>query len=180
MNVSLAGLTAQPKPLRVRIHGEERTYLIHPLTLHDLGQLQAWVDSQFPDPFELVREAIQRHPYTVVQQQYLMSQAIAAAGRPPRLMGSPEADQVLYTLPGQCELLKLSIRKGRPDFSDDEARELYMHLTIADLAKLHNQTGIDLVSSDPKAGPTTSGETGSKESRRRRRRGSTSGKSSTS
>lgn len=179
MDPTVASLTAQPRPLKVRIAGVERTYLIHPLTIDDLGQLQAWVDSQFPDPFAVVAKTIREGDYTVPQQQFLMSQAMALAVQPRHAIGSPEADRVLLgTLAGTCELLKLAIRKGR-ELSDEEARDIFLHLTIAELAALQTYTGIDLVTSDPKAPPPTKGESGSSTSRGRRRRGSTSGTSST-
>jgi hypothetical protein len=177
--MSIASLTAQPKPLKVTIAGEERTYLIYPLTIDDLGQLQSWVDSQFPDPFAIVGAAIDKGNYTVPQQQYLMERALALASQPNHLIGSPEADRVLFTLPGHCELLKLAIRKGGVEFSDDEAKELYLHLSLADLVAVANQTGIAEVASDPKASDATSSGIGNSASRPRRRAAMTSGRSGT-
>lgn len=176
--MSLSELSGQPRKLTVRVRGEAREYPVHPLTLDDLGKLQGWVDAQFPDPFAVVGRAIGRGDYTVTQQQYLLDRAIHRATQPRHLIGTPEADRVLFSLEGHCELLKLAIRKGR-ELSDDEARELYMHLTVADLAALHATTGLDLVTHDPKGSPATSGESGSSTSRGRRRPARTGGTSTT-
>jgi hypothetical protein len=166
----IASLTGQPRPLKVRVAGEPRTYEVYPLTLDDLGRLQAWVDAQFPDPFAAVQAAIDRGNYTVPQQHFLLRTAAELATSRRRLIGTAEADALLVSIDGVKEILKLAIRKGRPEFSDDEARELFLHMGMADLEALFGATGVEMVLHDPKGGPTTSGATGSSTSRPRRRR----------
>jgi hypothetical protein len=163
---SVAALTAQPRPFTV--NGQE--YFFHPLTIADLGQLQTWIDRQFPDPFEVVTKAIARGNFTVPQQQYLLAQAVDRAVRPGRQIGTPEADQLLQSLEGVKQLLLLSIRKGRPDFTEEQARELYMHMSLGHLEALFSVTGVSAVMHDPKDGPKTSTGNGSSTSRRRPRR----------
>jgi hypothetical protein len=163
---SAATLTAQPRPLTVN----GQVYDLHPLTIDDIGKLQSWVDRQFPDPFEVVNAAIAKGNYTIPQQQYLLSQAIDRATRPAHPIGTAEADQLLQTLEGIKQLLILSIRKGRPEFTDAEAKELYMHLGLGDLQAVFTATGVATVMSDPKGESETSSANGSSTSRRRRRR----------
>jgi len=163
---SAATLTAQPRPLKVN----GQAYELHPLTVDDVGRLQGWVDRQFPDPFEIVNAAIAKGSYTVPQQQFLLEKAIDRATRPRHLIGTPEADQLLQTLEGVKQILLTSIRKGKPDFSDDEAKQLYLHLGIGDIQAVFTATGVDTVMHDPKDGPTTSSANGSSTSRPRRRR----------
>lgn len=167
----LTEMTRQPRTLRVRVGDEDREYAVHPLSIDDLGKLQGWVDAQFPDPFDVVGKAIAAGDYTVTQQQYLLDRAIHRATQPRNMIGTPEADRILFSLEGHCELLKLAIRKGGVEFSDEEAREVYMHLTVAELAALHSTTGLDLVTHDPKASAPTSSGSGPSTSRSRRRRG---------
>jgi hypothetical protein len=161
---SLSNLTAQPRKLTVA----GQSYDLHPLTLDDLGQLQAWIDGQFPDPFEVIRDAIARNNYTVAQQQYLFGQAMEMATRPRRLIGTPEADRLLQSLDGTKKLLTLSIRKGRPEFTDGEAEDLYKAMDLVSLQAAFVATEATLVMGDPKAAKKPRRSTGSSASPRRR------------
>jgi hypothetical protein len=165
---SLSALTRQPRPLNVA--GIDEVYELHPLTIDDLGQLQGWIDSQFPDPFEVVSKAISRGNYTVPQQQYLLRVAVESASRPAHPIGTPEADQLLGSLAGLQELLKLSIRKSRPEFSDEDAKRLYMHLNLGDLEAVFAATGVGAVMADPKGPRKTNGGNGNSTSRKTRKR----------
>ena len=95
------------------------------------------------------------------------------------LIGTPIADEILFSLPGYCQMLAKAIRKGRPEFTEEEAKELRMHMSLADVYALNDRTGIGLVAHDPKKSPSTSAGNGSSTSRNRRRRASTGGNSST-
>lgn len=110
-----------------------KTYELHPLSFEDIQQLQPWIDSNFPDPFVVVNEAIAKGNYSVAQQRFLMEQAFEKAAGGKCLIGSPEAEALMGTLEGIKQLMVLAIRKGRPDFSDEEAKELFRNVGIADL-----------------------------------------------
>lgn len=173
--MSVAQLTGQPKKLTAG----GKDYLLHPLTIDDLGKLQGWVDGHFPDPFAVIGSAIERGNYTVPQQQYLMQQALALATRPQRLIGTPEADNLLQSTEGIKQLLLLSIRKGQPEFSAEQAAELFMALGLGDIQAAFAATGVGLVMADPKGPRKKSSLTGSSTSRRTRKKGSTGGSSTT-
>ena len=177
----LPGLSGQPRPLRVRVEGAVREYLIHPLTIDDFAALQSWVDRQFPDPFEVVSAALAARDYTVAQQQYLMREALVESTRGRHAIGTPDGDRMLFSLEGTIQMLWRSIRKGDPSFAEDDARKLRQWLTLADLQAVYAYTQAALVTSDPKAPATTSAGSGNATSpgpRRRSPRGS-GGKSTT-
>jgi hypothetical protein len=175
---SLPDLSGQPRPLKVRVKDETRIYMVYPLTVDDIASLQCWVDAQFPDPYAVASEAIAKHDFSVTMQQFILNTAMQAATRR-NPIGTPEADRVLFGFEGSLELMKLAIRKGKPDFTDDEAREVRLWMTLADLAALEQLSGAEMVRSDPKQRPTTSGENGVSTSPARRRRQSTGGGSIT-
>lgn len=174
----ITSLTRQPIPLKV--DGIEETYYIHPLTIDDFGALQAWVDAQFPDPFQVVDEAIKRGNYSLPQQQYLMKLAMdAATGQSKHPIGTPEADALLGGLEGFKQLLTISIRKGKPDFSNEEARNLYMHLSLGELQAVLTATEVGALMADPKPSSSTPNGNGNSISPRRRTKVKTGGLSST-
>jgi hypothetical protein len=142
-------LTAQPQPLA--IDGE--TYMVHPLTIEDWGALQAWVDRQFVDPFDVVAKAIEKGKFTVAQQQYMLSEALKESIKPKAPLGSIEADALLMSMDGYTQVLYLSIRKGRPGFTEKDARNLALKLSAADATKLGQVSTLNLVASDPKDEP---------------------------
>lgn len=165
----IATLTAQPQILRV----DGKEYKVHPLTFADLGELQAWVDSQFPDPFEVVSKAMNSGKFNYAQQQFMMQQAMEKATRPRHLLGTMEADELLLSVEGTKKILVVSIRKGDPSFTEKDADELFEKLTQADIAKLESATNLDMVVQDPKDEPPSivppSNANGSRMSRRARR-----------
>lgn len=162
-------LTAQPQILKV----DGKEYKVYPLTLADLGELQTWVDSQFPDPFEVASKAMKSGNFNVAQQQYLMNQAMEKATRPKRLLGTMEADELLLSAEGYKQVLIISIRKGDPSFTESDAEALFKNMTQADVARFEHVTNLDMVATDPKDMPLNivppSKENGSAISRRQRR-----------
>ncbi len=165
----ISTLSAQPQTLSV----DGKEYKVYPLTLADLGELQVWIDSQFPDPFEVVSKAMKSGHFNVAQQQYLMNQAMEKATRPKHLLGTMEADELLLSAEGYKQVLIVSIRKGDPSFTASDAEELFKKMTQADVAKLERVTNLDMVATDPKDMPLNivppSKENGSAISRRQRR-----------
>lgn len=143
----LGTMTAAARPLVV----DGRTYMLHPLTLSDFGQLQVWVDSQFPDPIALVNEAIRAGEFNAVQQQFLYKTALEIAARGHRPIGTPEADAMIRSVHGTKRILLMSISKGDPAFSAADVEALYAKLTIGDLARVYSATEAERVLADPKA-----------------------------
>jgi hypothetical protein len=166
---SLPDLAGKPRPLTVRVNGEARVYDVHPLTVDDIASLQGWVDAQYPDPFAAASAAMAKFDFTVEQQKYILSTAMQQATRR-NPIGTPEADRVLFGFEGSLQLMKLSIRKGRPDFSDEEAAEIRHWMTLADLQALEHYTGAELLRHDEKKAEKTSAASGNSTSRARRSR----------
>lgn len=146
---NIAILTAQPQILRV--DGVE--YKVHPLTFEDLGKLQVWIDSQFPNPLDVASQAIKSGNFNFAQQQFIIEKALHAATRPKNLIGSIEADELLMSVEGYKQVLLLSIRKGDPSFDDAAAKNLFSKMTQADIARLEAITNLDMVATDPKDEP---------------------------
>jgi hypothetical protein len=154
---------AMPRTLTVG----ERSYQIHPLTVDDtMVDLQAWVDQQFPDPFDVVNEQIERgrlvtnargepdrEPYPMIVQQFMLKSAIDTANSGKRLVGTPTADAKLASAAGVAEQIYLSIHKGDPAFTRAQAAELFDLLSVAQVSAVFTATNLAEVISDPKAEP---------------------------
>jgi len=166
---NLPDLSGKPRPLTVRVNGEARVYDVHPLTVDDIASLQGWVDAQHPDPYAAASAAMAKFDFTVEQQKYILSTAMQAAVRR-NPIGTPEADRVLFSFEGSLQLMKLSIRKGNPGFTDEEAAEIRHWMTLADLQALEHYTGAEMLRHDEKKAPTASAASGSSTSRARRTR----------
>lgn len=176
----LTTLTAQPSPMT--IDGE--TYMVHPFDMNDWGELQAWVDRQHPDPFEIVKAAIAKGGFTFAQQQFMLKEALEKASKPKCKIGTVEADELTMSMEGMRQVLFLSIRKGRPGFTEADAADLSTKLSMVDVANLAQSSTLDMLVSDPKSEPLdikppskTSGPAASAKRRRRRNPG---GRSTTS
>jgi hypothetical protein len=150
---TIASLTKQPRP--VTIDGE--TYLVHPLEIADFGKLQAWIDAQYRNPLEVVSESL--HFFQPPQQRYLLDKATEQASRPKPKIGTPEADELLRSVEGVKVLLRLSIAKGRPDFSEALADQLFDKFTPLQIQTLFQESQVEAVLSDPKAEITNGPET---------------------
>lgn len=148
---SLARLTGQPTTLEV--DGER--YDVHPLSFGDLGSLQAWIDGRRADPFATLAAQLGTGRFSVAQEKHMMALALEQATRPGPPLGTPEADAMLNTLEGYAEVLYLTIRKGRPGFTREDASRLLAALGEGRLGQVRRTTDLDLVS-DPKA-PTPPG-----------------------
>lgn len=176
---SLTDLAGLPHRLTVKVRGEAREYQVYPLTVDEFAEFQGWIDAQFPDPFAVASQALASGNFTVPQQQHILNRAMDLASQPKHPIGTPEADRLLLSFEGSLQMLWRSIRKGKPDFSLEEAKEVRMWMTMIDLQALNYYTGAALVASDPKPTPKPPARTGSSTSRRRRDAASTSGRSTT-
>ncbi len=162
----ISSLTSQPMPLRGYVKdetgkptGEVLEYMVHPLSFNEIGSLQSWIDRQFPDPIQRTQESIDQarergKPFTTAQEQFLYKAAQELAMRSRHLIGTPEADQLLMSVDGTKQMIALSIRKGKPDFTDAEAERFFNALMPLDFIKLYQATQINLVLDleDPKVG----------------------------
>jgi hypothetical protein len=138
---SLASLTAQPKPLVVG----DKTYQMHPLTIDDFGALQAWCDSQYKDPLEAIAPQLGSGKFTKRQEEFLMRVAVETAHKPKPRLGEPEVDALLNSLEGFQQVAYLSIRKGLPTFTQDDARELIKAMGNQSLARMMMDTNADMI-----------------------------------
>lgn len=171
----LKTLTAAPSP--VVIDGE--TYMVHPLDMKDWGAIEAWLNAQFGNPFEAVKDAIAMGGFTIAQQQYMMDKAIEKSMRPKCRIGSAEADAILTSMAGYAQVLYHCIRKGRPDFTEADAMELAAKLATVDMAQVGHASTMNMVVQDPKDEPLNVTpplkKSGSAASRRRRKSIATGG-----
>jgi hypothetical protein len=145
MSANLASLNASPRS--IPIGGE--VFEVHPLTLADQGKLQAWLETQLPDPLGLVQAHIDRAKPTMEVQKFLLREALHEASRTRVFLNSPEALPYLNSAHGIVEILWLSIAKGRPDFTRERARDVFGSMTPADVLKLQSATELDQVMAEP-------------------------------
>lgn len=132
------------------IRSKGREYRVHPLDGEDFGRMQAWVDGQFPDPLDVAHEQLAKQRFTAAQERHLMNFAMELRTSQRRLLGTPEADSVARSAEGMTELLYLSISKGDPAFTRDDARRLFRELDAARLAAAYIATNADMVCVCPK------------------------------
>ena len=151
--------TLAGRPIRLRAAGCE--YEVWPLTLADFGDLQSWVDAQFADPFDIASDAIARGDYTPAQEQYLLRMAMERACAPkPQIGAAPEADAMVRSMAGIKEMLYLAIRKGDAFFTREHAASLYAALSPGQIAAVFQETGAELLVSDPPRAAAPDASTG--------------------
>jgi len=131
-------LNGKPRVLKVG----DREYRFHPLTLDDLGELQAWIDSRQPDPFAIANAQVQSGKYTVEQGKFLLRTAMEMAVKGTPKLGTEDADLLLQSPDGIKEVLYLSVRKGDPGFSREDATELFRSVTQNDIAAVFQRSGL--------------------------------------
>jgi hypothetical protein len=141
---SLAALTAQPKPLTIK----GRTYNLYPFTLKDLGALEAWAQAQFPDPFVVAQRAMDN--FNVAQQKLLLATALELASKMKPKLGTPEVDGLIQSIDGIKHVLYLSISKGDPNFTTEDAEAIFDDLGVAEIAKVFAATDVAKVVGSPK------------------------------
>lgn len=171
----LKTMTAAPSP--VVVDGE--TYMVHPLTMKDWGAIQSWLDAQYANPFEVVKSAIALGGFTVEQQKHMMNRALEEAMKPKCKIGSLEADELLTSMEGYAQVLYHCVRKGRPEFTEDDALELAAKLAAVDMTQVGHVSTMNMVVQDPKDEPLNVTpplkKSGSAASRRRRKSTGTGG-----
>lgn len=143
---NLAELTGQQKIIRVG----GREYQAYPLTLDDQGELQAWIDQYSVDPFDVLAQQLAKRvwPQAVQEQMTKLAYEHAMRGKP--LLGTVQAQALLASLEGRQMIFWLSIRKGDPSFSQDEAADLLRQLDTEAQEKI--RAAADILGDDsPKA-----------------------------
>lgn len=122
-----------------------------PLTFEDYGDLQAWLDAQWPDPFALARGQMASGEFSLAQQQFLLRVALELAAKPKPKLGTEDADALVRSVEGQREVLYLSIRKAEPGFTRDDAARFHAKLAEGEQARAMALSEADRVAGDPKA-----------------------------
>jgi hypothetical protein len=145
MHNDLATLTAAARP--VPIGG--KVYLVRPLTIDDYGALQAWLDAQWPDPFDVVNDQVSRREYSPAQQRHMLSAALELATRPRPKLGSDDAEPLVSSPAGVAQVLYLTIRRDDPTFTLAAATALLKLMTPADFARIFKVSEADRVLPQP-------------------------------
>jgi hypothetical protein len=145
-----ATVMGRPKDLEV---GPD-TYKLYPLDFDDHGDIQIWLDDQIRNPMDLVRKEITRGGLPMEVQRYMVEAALKVWARSKILVGTPEADELLNTIRGRAQLMYLSVRKGNPRFTFDDAMGVLRRMDEMARAEAMRAADVLRADRDPKAGPT--------------------------
>jgi hypothetical protein len=113
-----------------------KTHRVYPLTYDDLGELQAWVNAQLPDPFDAVASSPGFARLSVEAQKYAIRCAVELAAKGKRRLNSPEAAEAVNSPEGVAFLLYLMVKRGDPTFTEAAAAELVRQVTPQQVASL--------------------------------------------
>lgn len=125
MSLSVDQLTARPKTIEIG----GRVLQVTPLTIDDLGSLQAWIYAQLPDPVASARRMGEGMPASA--QDGLFREALKEdrSARMAYRIGTPGASELIQSLLGLVEMLYLGTRKHHPELAKDELPALIMKAT---------------------------------------------------
>jgi hypothetical protein len=116
---SLPEMTAAPGQFRIG----DATYRIAPLSFAALGELELWVNKQFPDPKQVAKEMIEAGlPESIAEKVAMEAFRVARQGGV--RVNSPEAAQVLASPAGAVQVLWLALRKHHPDLKEPDVARL--------------------------------------------------------
>jgi hypothetical protein len=126
-----------------------REFKLYDLHFRELGELQQWIDRQFPDPIKTIAPHLGSLPIEVAK--FAMREAQAMAARPKPRLGLAEADIMLVTNEGLFEVAYLAIRAGDPAFTRPEWDALRDRLTpdLLRSAAVADATGLFRRPTDP-------------------------------
>lgn len=118
-----------------------------------MGELQQWIDKQFPDPIRAIIPHLTAMPVEVAK--FAMREAQQMAARPRLKLGLAEADILLVTNEGLFEVAYLAIKAGDPSFARSEWDALRDRLTPDMLrsAAVVDSTGLFRRPGDPPPDP---------------------------
>jgi len=91
------------------------TYKQAPLTWRQLGQLEAWIKSQFPDPMETAKKLAEGLPLELASE--VISRGQEQANNPRWCLGTPEASALLRAPAGMVELFTHQLAKFQPELT---------------------------------------------------------------
>jgi hypothetical protein len=132
-----------------------RQYLLFPLTLGDFGQLQAWCDARQPSPYASVSRQLGNGLFNRAQEQELLKSAIKLDTAPKPQLGSAECDELVCSLQGMAKLIQISIAKGDPRFTEEEALEVLKRMNPADVLLMKSILDVDFIVGGEKKGEDT-------------------------
>jgi len=146
--------TLTAAPMTIDIGG--RPLRIAPLTLADLGMLQAWVNAQLPDPVAIARRLAEGFPPEVQSEVLREAYRDARESKRSAALGTLEADAILGTTDGLAEVLALGLRKHQPEMARGDVAKLLDVLAPGDLDRIMSHAFGDemgAVAVGPKAPP---------------------------
>ena len=141
----LATVTAAPKTFRL----DGADYAVPKLRPREMGEIQAWIKSRFPDPRVEARLAIQDCKFESLAHKIWEAAEAQAKEWPPKF-GSSRVEAELATADGFGFMVWILLRRTVPGLDQARARELADRLEAAEfkqLLTLAMPEGLD----DPKA-----------------------------
>lgn len=145
MSRELAEVTAAP---RTFTYGGDQ-YTVQKLRPRDLGEIQAWLMDNSPNPKAEARKYMEGLPPDV--QIHIWDQAVEAARHWPPTLDSEAGNNLLMTPDGQAFLTWVALRRSIPGFDRDRARDLSEKMSRGEF-----ETLLSLINpgepTDPKAG----------------------------
>lgn len=138
---------ATAAPNSIRLAG--RDFLVSKFTPRDIGELQAWLKSEIPNPREEAKRLIQGVPDAVALQ--IWRDLNEEAKDWPPSFGSEKATNLLVTSPeGNARLLWVTLRKHNPGFDLAAARTLVESIELDRIHDLIAKASPE-AATDPKA-----------------------------
>jgi hypothetical protein len=131
--VSIRDVIPMPTPVTLGGVG----YLASELRLHDLAQLQAFVDSRHPSPYDAACGAIAIGAESrSLEWKRLLAATVEAQAAWPKEPGSPEADEFLSSREGRMILIGLVLAREHPGLGRDDLSRIYAATTAGEFARL--------------------------------------------
>lgn len=96
----------------------DTVYKQAPLTLAQMGELESWIKSQFPDPIETAKKMAEGLPLELARDVIARGQEQAL--NPRWCLGTASAGQVLRSMSGMVEMLSLQLKKHHPELTRDD------------------------------------------------------------
>ncbi len=130
------------------------TYRQSPLSAIDLGKLEAWVKSQFPDPVATGKRLAEGLPLELARE--VIERAQDQANNPRWCLGTTAASQMLRSVSGMIELLTLTLAKHHPDLKRSDIEQIVADITNSqdeDLEDVADRAESVALAQDPNAPP---------------------------
>jgi hypothetical protein len=121
-----------PRPTALTLAGG--TYLVGPLRLAEIADLQHWLDGRH-DPLAEVRPFLDAAE-VAPEHRHLFDAAIDRAEEGPILWGTARGDAELATAEGILEFLCVALRRYQPDMTRDQVLDVGERMTWGEYASL--------------------------------------------